>query len=109
MKLDEHEFTAISVPKLPLCRSQYDDAARLFRLQVEQWQDQAPVPENIELGQMMMYLGMAEARSGNVSAAADSYRQAAIQFEADWCEGHPKALAARDAAAAMTERVPSRA
>jgi tetratricopeptide (TPR) repeat protein len=101
MDPDRYQLTPISLPNLHFCREEYDDARRLFRAQVEHWATQEKRPDNIDLGQMQMRLALAEARAGHLEEAGNAYEQAATCFAGEWCEGHPKAVAAREAKAAL--------
>jgi hypothetical protein len=40
-------------------------------------------------------------RKARNSRAISAYEQAAAKFESEWCEGHPRAIAARKAKAAL--------
>jgi tetratricopeptide (TPR) repeat protein len=108
MDPDKYLLTPTSLPKLHFCRGEYDEARRLYRAQVEHWGMQAKRPDNIDLGQLQMQLALAEARSGHVEAAMDAYEAAADAFGREWCEGHPKAIAAREAKAALRAQTGSR-
>jgi tetratricopeptide (TPR) repeat protein len=101
---DRLVLTPTSLPKLHFCRGEYDEARCLYRRQVEHWGTQAKRPDNIDLGQLHMQLALAEARSGHVDAAIEAYEGAADAFGREWCEGHPKAVAAREAKAALCAR-----
>jgi hypothetical protein len=90
-----------SMPKLHFCREQYEDARRLYRTQVEQWEKVAKGPDNIGLGEMLIQLALAEVRTGHLEEAISAYEEAAAKFESEWCEGHPRAIAARKAKAAL--------
>jgi tetratricopeptide (TPR) repeat protein len=98
--LDEHQFSPESLPKLQFCRGQYEDSIRLFRSQIDHSNSQATSPNSIDAGEMLMHLALAESRAGHLTLAAAAYERAAAQFAADWCEAHPKALAALGARAA---------
>lgn len=101
MDPDKYLLTPTSLSKLQFCRGEYDEARRLYRAQVEHWGTQAKRPDNIDLGQLQMQLAVAEARSGHVAEAIAAYEGAADAFSREWCEGHPKAVAAREAKAAL--------
>jgi hypothetical protein len=94
-------LTPTSLPKLHFCREQYEDARRLYRAQVEQWEKAAKGPDNIGLGEMLIQLAQAEVRTGHLEEAIAAYEQAAAKFESGWCQGHPRAIAARKAKAAL--------
>jgi tetratricopeptide (TPR) repeat protein len=108
MDPDKYLLTPISLPTLHFCREQYEDARRLYRGQVEHWEAQAKRPDNIDIGQLQMKLALADARAGHLEEAIDAYERAASVFERDWCPGHPKALAASVAKAALEASVEPR-
>jgi len=105
---DKYLLTPISQPTLHFCREQYEDARRLYRAQVEHWEAQAKRQNNIDIGQLQMKLALAEARADHFEEAIDAYERAASAFERDWCPGHPKALAASVAKAALEASVKPR-
>ncbi len=107
--LDNSVITAISQPKLHFCREQYDEAAGILRTQVENWKTAPHRPDNIDIGEMLIFLALSETRAGQLETAAATYEQAAAQFESDWCAGHPKAIAARAAKAALELPAPVQA
>jgi hypothetical protein len=49
-----------------------------------------------------MRLAFAEARTGHVADAIEYYSRAEATYAREWCEGHPKALAARHAKTTLT-------
>jgi len=101
MDFERHGFTPLSLPRLHFCREQYEDAGRLYRAQVQHWEKQVKRPANIDIGHMQMQVALAEERAGHYEEAIDAYARAAAEFEREWCEGHPKAAAAREAKAAL--------
>ena len=107
MDPDKCQLTPISLPNLHFCREEYDDARRLFRAQFEHWATVAKRPDNIDLGQMQIRLALAEERAGHLEEAIHAYEQAAVEFEREWCVGHPKAVAARQAMAVLEAGVRS--
>jgi tetratricopeptide (TPR) repeat protein len=84
-------------PDLHFCREEYAEARTLYREKVEFWEGQASRPETIELGRLQMRLAQSEARTGHAAEAIAMYDRARATFEREWCEGHAKAAAARDA------------
>ncbi|MBS1855994.1 MAG: hypothetical protein JST11_11560 [Acidobacteria bacterium] len=103
-KFDEHRITPLSASRLHLCRGEYDDACRVYRFQIERWCTPKNRPNNIDPGLMYLQLAVAEERAGRFEEAARAYEEAASAFERDWCPGHPRALAARDALASLESR-----
>jgi tetratricopeptide (TPR) repeat protein len=101
IELEDHQIRPLSAPKLHLCRGEFAEAARLYRDQVEHWGSQAKRPDNIDVGQMRMYLGYAEEGAGRPDEALRAYEDAAAEYARDWCPEHPKAVAARRRKAAI--------
>jgi len=52
-------------------------------------------------------LGQLLLKQGHLEEAIQAYERAAVEFEREWCEGHPKAVAARQAKAALEAGVRS--
>jgi tetratricopeptide (TPR) repeat protein len=101
----EHSVISMSVPDLHFCREQYEDTRRLYREKVAFWETQVTRPDNIDLGHLQMRLALAEARTGHRAEALEMYTRAESTFRREWCEEHPKALAARAAKDALVEDV----
>lgn len=98
---DQYSLTPTSLPKLHFCREQYEDARRIYRAQVEHWSKVAKRPDNIDLGELQIELALAEVRTGHLEDAINAYEQAVAEFAREWCDGHPKSIAARRAKAAL--------
>ncbi len=96
-------FSTTSLPALHFCRGEFDEAARLYASQIANWKSRANRPGNIDLGYLNMQLALSEQRLGHLDEAISAYDEAAREFEREWCEGHPKVLAARKAKAAVVE------
>jgi len=97
-----YRMSPSSLPDLSFCREQYEEAQRLYREKSQHWDSQEQRPGNIDLGQLLMQLGLSEERAGHYGEAIQSYQRAAAEFERDWCLDHPKAVAARRAVAALS-------
>jgi hypothetical protein len=50
-----------------------------------------------------MRLALSEAKTGHRAEAIEMYTRAESTFQREWCEGHPKAVAAHAAKAAFVE------
>jgi tetratricopeptide (TPR) repeat protein len=94
-------LTPTSLPALHFCRSEFGEAARLYGGQITNWKSRANRPGNIDLGYLNMQLALSEERQGHLEEAIRAYDEAAKEFECEWCEGHPKTVAARKAKAAV--------
>jgi tetratricopeptide (TPR) repeat protein len=101
----EHPSISMNQPDLDFCCEQYDDARRLYRGKVEFWGRQAARPQNIDLGRLEMRLAMAEAHTGHLADAIEMYARAEATFGREWCDEHPKTVAARQAKAALVREV----
>jgi tetratricopeptide (TPR) repeat protein len=99
----EHPVISMSLPDLHFCREQYEDARRLYQEKVAFWEKQVTRPDNVDVGHLQMRLALAEARTGHRAAAIEMYTRAESTFRREWCEGHPKAVAAHEAKAALVE------
>ena len=99
----EHPVISMSLPDLHFCREQYEDARRLYQEKVAFWERQVTRPDNIDVGHLQMRLALAEARTGHRAEAVEMYTRAESTFQREWCEGHPKAVAAGRAMAALAE------
>ena len=99
----EHSVISMSMPDLHFCRQQYEDARRLYQEKVAFWEKQVTRPDNIDVGHLQMRLALAEARTGHRAEAIEMYTRAESTFQREWCEGHPKAVAAGAAKAALVE------
>lgn len=97
----EHSIISMNLPDLHFCREQYEDARRLYREKVEYWEKQVTRPDNIDVGRLQMRLALAEDRTGHRTEAIEMYTRAESTYQREWCEGHPKAIAARDAKNAL--------
>jgi tetratricopeptide (TPR) repeat protein len=104
----EHPVISMSLPDLHFCREQYEDARRLYQEKVAFWEKQVTRPDNIDVGHLQMRLALAEARTGHRAEAIEMYTRAESTFQREWCEGHPKAMAAHEAKAALAEAVEAR-
>jgi len=93
----ETPIISMSMPDLHFCREQYEDASRVYRQKVEYWETQVTRPDNIDLGHLQMRLAFAEAQTGRHKEAIEMYTRAEATFQREWREGHPKAVAAREA------------
>ena len=100
----QHRVISWSLPDLHFCRQQYEDARRLYREKVEYWEKSVTRPDNINLGHLQMRLAFSEARTGHRAEAIEMYTRAEKTFEREWCEGHLKVLAARDAKHALLQQ-----
>jgi tetratricopeptide (TPR) repeat protein len=96
----EHPVISMSLPDLHFCRENYGEARRLYREKVEFWERQVTRPNSVDVGHLQMRLALAEARTGHPAEALEMYARAALTFEREWGEGHPKTVAARQAATA---------
>jgi len=101
----KHHVISWSLPDLRFCREQYDDARRLYREKVEHWEKSVARPDNIDLGHLQMRLAFAEERTGHRAEAVEMYKRAAGTFQREWCEDHPKVLAALAAKAALAQEM----
>jgi tetratricopeptide (TPR) repeat protein len=97
----QHQITSMSLPDLHFARGQYEDARRLYRDKVDFWEKQVTRPDNIDVGRLQMRLAFSQAQTGHSAEAIEYYSRAEATYEREWCEGHPKALAARRAKAAL--------
>jgi hypothetical protein len=68
---------------------------------VECWRTVEKRADNIDLGDLLVRLALAEVQSGHLTEAIEAYEQAAVGFRREWCEGHPKAVAASKAKARL--------
>jgi tetratricopeptide (TPR) repeat protein len=98
-----HPVISMSMPDLHFCRQQYEDARRLYREKVAFWEKQVTRPDNIDVGHLQMRLALAELKTGHRPEAIEMYTRAESTFQREWCEGHPKALAAHAAKVALVE------
>jgi tetratricopeptide (TPR) repeat protein len=94
---------SMCLPDVHFCRGEYEEARRLYRVKVEFWERQPARPEEIDLGRLQMRLAFSEASTGHTAEAAEMYARAEATFQRDWSAEHPKALAARQARAALNE------
>jgi tetratricopeptide (TPR) repeat protein len=99
----QHPVISMSLPDLHFCRGQYEDARRLYQEKVAFWEKQVTRPDNVDVGHLQMRLALSEARTGHRAEAIEMYSRAESTFQREWCEGHPKAVAAREAKAALVE------
>jgi tetratricopeptide (TPR) repeat protein len=98
-----HSVISMSMPDLHFCRQQYEDARRLYQEKVAFWEKQVTRPDNIDVGHLQMRLALSEAKTGHRAEAIEMYTRAESTFQREWCEGHPKAVAAHAAKAAFVE------
>jgi tetratricopeptide (TPR) repeat protein len=103
MDPDRYRLTPTSLPAFHFCRGEFDEAARLYGSQIANWKSRANRPGNVDLGYLNVQLALSEWRLGHLDEAIRAYDEAAKEFEREWCEGHPKALAARKAKSAVVE------
>jgi tetratricopeptide (TPR) repeat protein len=101
----EHPIISMNQPDLYFCREQYEDARPLYRAKVEYWAGQAARPANIDLGRLQMRLAIAEAQTGHLADAIEMYGRAEATFRREWCDEHPRTVAAREAKAALSREI----
>jgi len=101
----EHRVVSWSLPDLEFCRQRYEEARRLYREKVAFWESSVTRPANIDLGHLQMRLAVSEIHTGHLPEALEMYARAQSTFEREWGEGHPKAVSAREAKAALTRRL----
>ncbi len=94
---------SMCLPDVHFCREEYEEARRLYRVKVEFWERQPARPVEIDLGRLQMRLAHSEASTGHTAEASEMYARAEATFQRDWSAEHPKALAARQARAALNE------
>jgi tetratricopeptide (TPR) repeat protein len=94
-----------SRPDLEFCRQRYEEARQLYREKVVFWETSGTRPANIDLGHLQMRLAVSEIQTGHLTEALETYTRAQKTFEREWGEGHPKAVSAREAKAALTRRL----
>jgi tetratricopeptide (TPR) repeat protein len=94
-------FIPLSVPDLHFCRGEYEEARQLYGRNVEFWEKQVTRPGNVDVGHLQMRLAASKARTGHQAEAIEMYARAEATFQREWCEGHPKAIAAREAKVAL--------
>jgi tetratricopeptide (TPR) repeat protein len=99
-----HSVVSMCQPDLVFCREQYGDARRLYREKVAYWERQVTRPGQIDVGRLEMRLALAEAETGHLADAIEMYTRAEATFRREWCEEHPKAVAAREARAALARQ-----
>jgi tetratricopeptide (TPR) repeat protein len=86
---------SMCLPDLVFCREEYEEARKLYREKVEYWQQQANVPEQIDVGRLQMRLAISEARTGHAAEANEMFTRAAATYEQTLGANHPKVAAAR--------------
>jgi tetratricopeptide (TPR) repeat protein len=97
----KHQSISMIQPDLYFCCEQYEEARPLYKVKVELWERQAVRPANIDLGRLQMRLAIVEAHTGHLADAIEMYTHAEATFRREWCAEHPKAVAARNAKAAL--------
>jgi tetratricopeptide (TPR) repeat protein len=90
-------------PDIHFCLGEYEEARQLYRVKVQFWEGKSPRPEQIDLGRLQMRLAFAEAKTGHIAEAEETYTRAEATFQSDWCAEHPKAVAARVARVSLRE------
>jgi tetratricopeptide (TPR) repeat protein len=100
----DYRVISMSLPDLHFCREQYVEAAALYREKVAFWEKQVARPDNVDVGRLQMRLALCEEKLGHPAEAIEMYTRAEGTYRREWCEEHPKTVAAREARTALVGR-----